>query len=231
MTNSVLMFVPFSVRMRAGGYALDRKKWVPVAVKKSREEMRAKIAAAIAKRAEMLRAFEGVPRANVNWYSLVRSEEEACVARFVAMNEQEWRRWQSNDIRTWRTRLQRISGRAFWDQVEDLRHPKVAPAVVPAAPSPVSALLRERREILESPQCNGISTPEQQQAAVAEIEAKINASSGRWRLGAAKIAEAQDETECIAKRNPDSVLAIQRAWRAAIQRRALYTLGAQFGIY
>jgi hypothetical protein len=231
MTNSVLMFVPYSVRMRAVGYALDRKSWVPVAVKVAREEKRAKIVAAIARRTEILRAFREIPRANVNWYSLVRKEEEAYEARFVAMSEQEWRRWQSNDIRTWRTRVQRVSGRAFWDTIEEQRNPQKVNADVPAVPSPVDALLRERREILEHPQCNGITTPEQQEAAVAEIEAQIQAGSGRWRLGAAKIAEERERMFTLAKRNPDNVRAIQRAWRKAIQRRAIYTLGAQFGIY
>lgn len=226
------MFVPFSVRMRAGGYELDRKQWVPSAVKKARVEQRARIAAAVTRRKETLRILGAIPRAtDVNWYTLVRAEEEAHEAKFLAMSEEEWRRWQSNDIQTWRTFAQRVHGRAFWDHINGLRHPAPQRAFVPPTPSPAEALLRERREILEFPQCNGIASVEEQEAAVAEIEAKINASSGRWRLGAAKIREEREETMRAARSNLDGVVAIQRAWRKAIQRRALYTLGARFGIY
>lgn len=231
MTNSVLMFVPFSVRMRAVGYELDRKQWVPAAVKAARVEKRAKVAAVVARRKEAIRILGSIPRADVNWYSLMRVEEEISEARFVAMSEGEWRRWQSNDIQTWHTRSQRISGRAFWDHIEDLRHPAPRRAFVPAPPSPAQALLRERREILEFPQGNGIATVEEQEAAVAEIEAKILAGSGRWRLGAAKIEEERAETMRAAEHNLEGVLAIQRAWRKVIQRRAVHTLGAKFGIY
>jgi hypothetical protein len=231
MTNSVLMFVPFSVRMRAGGYELDRKQWVPAAVKAARVMARAKIAAAVARRKEILQAFQEIPSVDVNWYTLLRAEDDAKDARFVAMSEAEWRRWQSNDIQTWRTRAQRISGRAFWDHIESLRHPKVTPAVHSAARSPVDALLRERREILEHPQCNGFSSVAEQEAAVAALEAQIQAGPGRWRLGAAKILEERERMFTVAKRNPESVSAIQRAWRQAIQRRAVHALGARFGIY
>lgn len=232
MTNSVLMFVPFSVRMRAGGYELDRKQWVPAAVKKARVEERAKIAAAVARRKEAIRILGSIPRvADVNWYTLIRAEEEAFEAKFVAMTNDEWRTWQSNDIQTWRTRAQRLSGLAFWDRINDLRRPPQQRAVVIPAPSRVDALLCERREILEFPQGNGFSSVAEQEAAVAEIEAKINAGSGRWRLGAAKIEEEQARVMRVAEHNLDSVLAIQREWRKAIQRRAMYVLGARFGIY
>lgn len=232
MTNSVLMFVPYSVRMRAGGYELDRKQWVPAAVKKARVEERAKIAAAVARRKEALRILGSLPRADVNWYSLVRAEEEAYEAQFVAMSEDEWRRWQAKDIQTWRTRMQRISGLAFWDRINGLRRPASKQCVAAPAPlTPTAALLRERREILESPQSNGIASPAEQEAAVAALEAQIQALPGRWRLGAVKIAEAQEETMRVATRNLDRVCAIQREWRKLIQRRALRSLAATYGIY
>jgi hypothetical protein len=231
MTNSVLMFVPFSVRMRAGGYELDRKQWVPAAVKKVREEMRAKFAAAVTKRKEMLRILGSLPRADVNWYTLMRAEDDAKEGRFVAMSESEWRRWQAHDIETWQTRGQRISGRAFWDRINGLRRAAPTREMVAAPSSAVSVLLKERRDILEFPQSNGIASVAEQEAALAEIEGKINASSGRWRLGAAKIAETRAEMMRVAEGNPESVLAIQRGWRRAIQRRAAHALGARFGIY
>jgi hypothetical protein len=234
MTNSVLMFVPYSVRMRSVGYELDKKQWVPAAVKKVRDEKRAKISAVVAWRKETLRILGTIPRAEVNWYNIVRVEEEAYEARFLAMSEEEWHHWQSDDVLSWQNQTQRVHGLAFWDRIESLRNNPAQEAEATTLPkecSPVNALLQERREILEFPQGNGISSLDEQEAVVADIEATIGTMSGRWRLGAAKCREQREEVLKNALKNLDDVCIIQRAWRNAIQRRAVYMLGAMFGIY
>lgn len=219
---TVLMFVPYSVQMRARGYLRDGRTWVPAVTKQARETRRAATKAAIANRMARIEALRSIPRAN--WYTIVRAEEEAREAHFSALSEASWCAWRQAEVLSWKTAAERAMGVVFIDRIHDLR--KAVPATTPApspAPSALCALIRERRGYIEDPQAWGFASPAEQQAAIYRITATILASSGRWRISSVFAEEAEQ--------NAESVRAIQTAWRTAVQRRAVRALAVKFGIF
>lgn len=227
-SNSSLMFVPFSVQMRSVGYVRDGKVWVPEAVKKTRVAERARLVALKVRLGEM----KTVLRADIttaNWFAMIHTEEQRVGNWFVSLTDAQWKAWQSEHIQTWVTRDQRKTGLALWDHVQALRAQHIKKNEIPAS-SPATKLLVQRREYLENPQSYGFASMEERDAAVAEIEARIRASTGHWRLEADKIVEDQERMLAVAQTYLHQVVLIQQAWRKAVQRRAIRALAEKFGI-
>lgn len=227
--SPVTVFVPFSVQMRSVGYVRDGKTWVPEAVKKSREEQRAMLEERRTRYRQIKTILAADNASESNWFSMLYRAESSALDRIVASSDAEWKAWQMRNIEYWVTKEDRRAGRAFWDRVNTLRALRAQKNTI-AAPSPVDDLIVLRREYLENPQSYGFASVEERDAAVAQLEARIRASQGRWRLDAEHHTEDQARVLRVALTHSNEVVRIQRVWRQSVQRRIIRALAERFGI-
>jgi hypothetical protein len=227
--TSSLVFVPFSVQMRSVGYVRDGKSWVPESVKMSRDAERARLASVKMRLGQIKTVLAADNTSEANWFTMLFRAESSALDRIVASSDAEWKAWQTRNIEFWVTKEDRAAGRAFWDRVNTLRALHAQKNVV-SVPSPADEFIVLRREYLENPQSYGFASVEERDAAVAQLETRICASQGRWRLDAEHHVEEQARVLRVASANPCQVMRIQRAWRAAFQRRVIRMLAERFGI-
>lgn len=204
-----LSLVPYSVRMRRGGYVLSGRRWIP---ERSPEKERAK--------AEMLAMEERVRLAapyRINWMTYLPVPITYDDSRFLAMTDEEWRRFQSEDIETWKSAESRRVGLQRWDRVYRRRAVLAASylkGVESDEPSPASLLIGIRADYLANPAEYFYSDAELE-IAVEDLEDRIRAlPSGRWRLTAVLMMEKEQQQRWQAAYR---VQAVFRGWR--VRRR------------